>query len=222
MCFSPEASFIASAGLTGIGVASARISDKKGQILTAVPFLFAIQQAAEGIQWLSIFQGSINMIAAYVFVFFAFMVWPTFVPAAVYALDTKNRRRLRMFLWVGLVVSFGFFFALLTSRLNVVHLHESIAYVLLDAPSWGTLGIALYLFATVGSLLASSISMVRWFGFAALISFAFAQVYYAVTFASVWCFIAAVLSGATYLYVRKYHRKIPSKIFNELGHGNSH
>ena len=54
MCFSSNASFGASAVLAVVGVvAIAKAKNTPGRLFAAIPFIFSIQQFAEGMLWLS-------------------------------------------------------------------------------------------------------------------------------------------------------------------------
>jgi hypothetical protein len=99
MCFSAPASLIASGGLVVIGGASLAIAKKEEKILAAIPFLFGIQQAFEGIQWLHLNVGPPSLFAGYGFLFFAFLVWPVYVPAMVFVLDKKTRAVTKWFIF---------------------------------------------------------------------------------------------------------------------------
>lgn len=205
MCFSPEASFLASAGLSGVGVASAAVTTHRGKILAAIPFLFALQQAAEGAQWIALANGTVNTAAAYFFILFAFLIWPVYVPLAVYILDIGKRDLMRFFVGLGALVSLAFLLALLTHSLDVSAFEKSVYYGL-DVP-WGTFGISLYVCATVGSLVCSSITAFRWFGVIVFGLFLAAYTLYSATFVSVWCFFASLLSVLIFLYIWKYENR---------------
>lgn len=204
MCFSPEASYITSAGLSVIGVASVRSALKEEKVLAVIPFLFAVQQAAEGFQWLAIKDETVNMAVAYVFLFFALIVWPICIPAVVYFLDKKTRSRIRWFLVAGIGTSMSLLVVLLSNRLEVSEIGRSIAYQF--GSQWGIIYILLYLFSTAGSLLCSSIRPFRWFALLGVVSFIISQLFYSFTFISVWCFFAAVLSSFIFLYIRRPHK----------------
>jgi len=58
MCFSASASFAGGAVLTTIGVASvSKVSDPKQKLFAEIPLLFAFQQFAEGVVWLTLKAG---------------------------------------------------------------------------------------------------------------------------------------------------------------------
>ncbi|MBI4239814.1 hypothetical protein HY620_02420 [Candidatus Uhrbacteria bacterium] len=209
MCFSPEASFIAGTGLSGLGIVSARLSNTKAKMMACMPLLFGIQQLSEGFQWLSLRAGNVNEIAGYVFVFFAFLLWPVYVPVTVYFMDEKRRNLTRFFIIAGSSVSLVLAYCLAAGPLFVQPFSTSILYTA-SCPAFpfviGPLGVMLYVTATVISLLTSSI---RWFQLAGLVvavSFLVAWFIYNTTFASVWCFFAAILSGGIFYYIWKHQR----------------
>lgn len=85
MCFSATVSFISSAGLF---CASAYILQKSkpldlaSVVSAAIPFIFSIQQAIEGIIWVALNNGNqgIANSTAIAYIFCAYIVWPIFTP----------------------------------------------------------------------------------------------------------------------------------------------
>lgn len=200
MCFSATASFAASAGLAAIGAASYRAAPAKRKFLAAIPLLFAVQQAMEGIQWLSAGAGKSNLGAAYVFLFFAFLVWPVFIPSSVFVLDEKRKKILRWFIVVGAGVSLALLALLATEPLTVRVWKHSIWYDVY-AP-FGASAILLYVAVVCGAMLVSSNRMIRFGGILAMISAGVSAFFFFETFTSVWCFFAAILSSLVYLFAR--------------------
>lgn len=94
MCFSAEASFIAGAALTVIGVATIKKTTHKSQLwFASIPLVFGIQQLAEGVLWLTLPDPEmirVQRVATYIFIFFAQVIWPFIVPFGVLMLDKKN------------------------------------------------------------------------------------------------------------------------------------
>lgn len=72
MCFSAEASFIASGGLAVIGGVSLVMAKKEDKLLAVIPLLFSVQQAFEGVQWLYLDSGSSSLLAGYGFLLLLF------------------------------------------------------------------------------------------------------------------------------------------------------
>lgn len=206
MCFSPEASFLTSAGLIGVGIATVRTASKKEKFLAAIPFLFAFQQAAEGVQWLAIDQGTVFLPAAYVFLFFALLLWPTAVPAVVYYFDTKARFLVRWFLLLGICTSFYLLSVLISHKVDVGEVGRSLHYGF--GMQRNPILVFLYLVSVAGPLVCSSIRQFQIFAIIGIIAFIVSQIFYSITFISVWCFFAAVMSSLVYLYV---HRSVVSQ-----------
>jgi hypothetical protein len=203
MCFSAEASFAASGVLTASSIAIWRIPKEKASVpLSTFPAIFAAHQFVEGILWLNhdgVLPDAYKTGAVYAYVLIAYVLWPVFVPFAVYLTETERRRRLVMLLCqaVGLGVGMWLLLANLGTPLDVSADCCSLSYHV-NAPD---LLIVPYLFAVSVPFLVSSRRGLRLFGLALTASCAAAAVLTsAATFPSVWCFFAAVLSAGLYLY----------------------
>ena len=106
MCFSAEASFTAAALLIPLGglavVRAAKVAPKYTP-LCALPLLFGLQQAMEGMVWVA--GGGPD--AAWVerfslaYMFFSWIAWPVWVPVSVYFLEPPRRRPLYIAFAVG-------------------------------------------------------------------------------------------------------------------------
>jgi hypothetical protein len=199
MCFSAPASFIASGGLAMLGGASLVVAKKEDKFLALVPLLFAVQQFFEGIQWLHLNAGSPSPFAAYIFLFFAYIVWPIYVPACVFILDKERRKIMQWFLVLGIIVATYSLLALIMQSLEVQRINACIAYTF-QVPFGNFFDIA-YLLAVFVPLFISSREVFRWFGvvvaFLAIISWLF----FALAFTSVWCFFAAIVSSMFFVYI---------------------
>lgn len=207
MCFSATASFVASGALLSIGAATSVVARKKDKILIAVPLLFGIQQFFEGIQWLYLGRGSASPLAAYGFLFFALVLWPTYVPAFVLALEKKRRRPVAAFVVLGVVVSLYFTGLLILEEVRVREYKACVNYAF-DFPfKWTVLG--LYLLAVLGSLFASSRPAFRAFGIAIAGMSVFSWWMYKSNFVSVWCFFSAAVSALFFLYVQRKRSRRP-------------
>ena len=200
MCFSAPASFIASGGLAVLGGGSLIVAKKKDKILAAIPLLFAIQQAFEGIQWLHLNMGSSSLAAGYGFLVFAFIVWPIYVPTFVFVLDEKKRKIVRWFLFLGIAVAIYFIAIFLTQALSINKLRACVSYDF-NFP-YGNIVNFFYVVAVFGPLFLSSRAIFRWFGVAIAFFAAVSWFFFAVTFASVWCFFAAIVSSMFFVYLK--------------------
>ena len=205
MCFSAEASFAASGDLAASSVAIARVPKEKADIpLSLFPAIFATHQFIEGILWLNqdgVLPDSYKAAAVYAYALIAYVLWPVFVPFAVYLSETGRRRRAVMLLCqaVGLGVGLWLLVGNVTTTLDVSADCCSLSYSV-NAPP---LLIVPYLLAVSVPFLMSSRRGMVLFGLALTVSCAAAAIVAsAPTFPSVWCFFAAVLSGGLYLHFR--------------------
>lgn len=205
MCFSATASFAASAVLGTTGVAAlTTVKDKRDYFIAAVPVLFAVQQFIEGLVWLTLGRGLLTESLAYGFLFFAFLLWPVYIPLSVWSHERNPSRKcmLRYLIFFGSIGSFFLLIVLFTQTLGVELAGNSICYKI-DAP-FEVAGVILYISVTVGALLMSTSPFIQWFGALTLLSASLAWFAYEKAFTSVWCFFAAVLSFliVIYLFVR--------------------
>src|SRR5579871_7068847 len=99
MCFSATGSFGVASVIAGIGaVALTQDKPPSHRMLAAVPLLFAAQQVAEGVVWMTIHQpddAGLQRIAVALFLGFALVGWPIWVPLSLF-LAERNRRRKRI------------------------------------------------------------------------------------------------------------------------------
>ena len=198
MCFSPTASFI-TAGLTGtIGLVSlTRANGPREWPLASVPIFFATQQSIEGLLWLDLPLEPAGPMATglpLLFLFFAEVFWPIYVPVAVLLVEPSARCRHRMFICfaVGLSVSTYLLWWILTHTHSASIIDDHIVYYTEERHS-DALGLA-YLVATgLPGMLSSRRSLFA-LGSIILVGSAVAYVFYWDAFVSVWCFFAAAAS----------------------------
>ncbi|MBL7884074.1 MAG: hypothetical protein JNL69_08390, partial [Bacteroidia bacterium] len=111
MCFSTSASFGAGIILTTIGIASIKKVKKPSQILYAsMPILFGAQQFTEGFVWLSLTNdnySSWQSIPTYLFIFFAQVLWPIWVPLSIFYIEENKIRKIILALLVGIGALLG-------------------------------------------------------------------------------------------------------------------
>lgn len=200
MCFSAPASFISSGGLILLSGASFAIAKKEDKVLAIIPFLFGVQQGLEGIQWLYLNAGSSSLLVGYGFLFFAFILWPIYVPTFVYILDKKKRAILEWFIFIGIAVALYSVYRLLTQTLTVQELGSCVSYTF-NFPSNPLIKIG-YALAVFVPLFISSYKAFRWFGFAIAILALISWFFFTFAFTSVWCFFAAIVSSMFFLYIR--------------------
>jgi len=207
MCFSAPASFVAGASLSAMGVLTMkRTKDKFELPFAAIPLIFGIQQFIEGVAWLSFGNTVLNTAATYGFVFFAYILWPIWLPFSIMILEHDKIRRkiLVFFLGIGLVVGLSQFYYVLTLPVTSHLSHNSIVYSVPNA--FGFTMMFLYLMATCLSCAFSSHRMVKLFGLSLFVSLAITFHFYAESLFSVWCFFGAILSLIIALH---FHLRLP-------------
>ena len=205
MCYSAEASFIASGVLTATSLSIARLPKVKASLpLAYLPAIFAAHQFIEGIIWLN--QGKIVPAAyqegsVFAYALIAYVFWPLFIPLAAYLMEANKRRRMLMLICqaVGLGTGVAYLISIIRSPVQVSVNVCSLSYNI-NAPDYL---LATYLLAVAVPFLASSRRGLVRFGLLILISCG-AAVYFAwnPAFPSVWCFFAAALSFSLYFYFR--------------------
>jgi len=110
MCFSAGASFTAGAVIAVAGVAAmTKVSRPSQRLFAGIPFLFAIQQIAEGFLWLTLQNDGhviLQKISTYCFLIPADVLWPILIPLAMILMeeDSKRRNILKVFLYTGILL----------------------------------------------------------------------------------------------------------------------
>jgi hypothetical protein len=205
MCFSATASFIAAGSLSVAGIVTLRhVARPQQRAIAAIPLLFGIQQAVEGLIWLSFDQGSAlpNSELTLLYSLFSHVLWPIYVPYAVRALEAVpwRRRALAVTQLAGVAVGLYLLYFLVRSPVTSRVLGAHIVY---ESPHFYIGAVmVLYLSATCASSLLASDRLIRLFGASSLATFVAAYAIHAATLVSVWCFFAAVLSFIVYIYMR--------------------
>ncbi|QDU23621.1 DUF6629 family protein [Urbifossiella limnaea] len=200
MCFSTEVSAGVAVVLLPVGgycLAAAAVKDRAYLPLAALPLLFGVQQVFEGAVWFAVGRHDpvLARAASGAFLFFALAVWPVGVPLAAAALERPGRRR-RAFVGLaaaGLAVAAAYFVPVAAGGWEGPRVvGHSLRY---DLPDPGPVWPAAYLAAVCVPLAASRVPAVRPLGWLALAAAGVSYVAFREAFASVWCFLAAALSG---------------------------
>ena len=203
MCFSATASFTAGAALTAVGALTVHKSHGKIELpLALVPLLFGIQQLTEGVLWLSLGHDlpTLTTVATYTYSMFSHVLWPIFVPFAILLVETSRWRKQALGVFQALGLAVGLYLLYFLVRFPVTaHVHgRSITY---DSPHFYIVGvIVIYLLATCVSGLFSTHRCINAFGVLAFILAIAAYQVSVITFVSVWCFYAAILSLLVYVH----------------------
>lgn len=207
MCFSPEASIISGTILSVMGIAAIKKAKTRSQIFFAsIPFIFAFQQLIEGVVWLSLLHTSYvswHNPSTYLFLVFAQIVWPSWVPFSILLLekDKKRKKILYLLLIIGLFVSI-----ILTIRLSTENIYSEIQghHIKYNFESSGPflryLSL-LYILSTVIPTFISSVRKMKVLGLIILLSYIVTKIFYENYVISVWCFFAALMSIFVYFIV---------------------
>ena len=214
MCFSATGSFALSGLLTAAGAVSlGRSSMKPYRLLAAVPLIFAAQQAAEGIVWLTIddaSQAGLHRVAVTAFLGFALVVWPVWLPVSLRLIERSPSRcrALTALAWVGGLVAAISIVLLAGWRPAASIVGHSIHY---DYGGSSELPrrvfvLLVYLVPTIVPLFVSTATLARTIGVTLVVSWILTLIIERQALTSVWCFFAAILSGLVVIAVDRAHR----------------
>ena len=208
MCFSAGGSFALSGVLVGAGAASSARSTPPARALALVPLLFAAQQAAEGIIWLTVdvpAHATLERAAVYTFLGLGLAVWPTLAPLSLRLMEPRRARHgaLTKLLAMGVVVSLLAAGLLVRAEPGARITDHSITYEF--GGGAGTLRQLLLLaFYVVPTVVPFFVSTARWakaIGASLVVSVAIAAIIRHEALTSVWCFFAAIVSVLVVLAV---------------------
>ncbi|WP_317897670.1 DUF6629 family protein [Aurantibacillus circumpalustris] len=202
MCFSASASFGAGIVLVAIGAASIKKKQNSSHVMfAAIPLIFGIQQISEGFLWLSLTHSGWNFLQrpmTYVFLFFAQIVWPFWVPYSILKLekDKKRKKIERVLTILGATISVYLAYCLISYHVEAKILGLHITYLQNYPTSLSLFGGALYMIVTIIPPFFSGIKHMWSLGTAILISYVMTAIFYEGYIVSVWCFFASVISIA--------------------------
>ncbi|PRZ27932.1 DUF6629 family protein [Flavobacterium granuli] len=212
MCFSASASFGAAIILSAISISTIKKVEKPSQIYFAcIPLLFCAQQLSEGFLWLALTQPAYALfqnITTYIFLFFAQILWPVWLPFSLYKLENNSRikQKIKLFLGMGILVSFYLAYCLISFDVKAEIVGYHISYIQNYPILFGNYGDLLYIMATTLPPLISSIKRMWTLGATIFISYVFTLFFYADYVISVWCFFASAISVAVlYLIMQMKH-----------------
>ena len=204
MCFSASASFGAGIVLSVIGVASIKKAQAPSQIFFAsIPLIFAVQQITEGFVWISLSNPGydfLQQVTTYIFLFFAQVVWPFWVPFAILKLERKKKQKRAEIILTGIgsLVSLYLAYCLLSFPVEASILGYHISYRQNYPAAIGHYCGFLYIIATIVPPFFSRIRRMWILGTAILISYIITTIFYTDYIVSVWCFFASIISIAVF------------------------
>lgn len=220
MCFSAEASFGMSVALLSAGgycVKNALVRNRLFLPVAVIPLFFAAQQFSEGWVWVGLGRENIALVrtAGLVFLGFALVFWPFWVPLCSFFTAPPKQRKFFGFLSVlGLFAGLGVYVPLfmnvdspvaeVTNHSINYNVSRSIAFEFVPKWIWNSI----YIVVIASPLFASTSTKILYLGIAIVLSAAVSYIVFWFAFASVWCFFAALLS--TYLCIFFY--KLPINV----------
>jgi hypothetical protein len=173
--------------------------------------LLAIHQLDEAFVWWGL-QGhvpaALGHVATWIYLAFAFVILPVYVPVAILVLEPEGRRRLMMvpFVVLGAVVA-GVLLAAMVRGPVVAELASHYIGYSTDLHA-GAFVVMLYVTATCGSLIFSGIRDIARYGVINLVAVAILARLSNDGFASLWCAWAAISSAAFAIHLR-YEESAP-------------
>jgi len=217
MCFSAGASFGASAIIGTIGIITLKNAKTTNEIpFASIPLLFAVQQAAEGMLWIALSGGnneSWKHFPVYIFLIFAQLVWPVWVPFSVLRLENDRTRRtiIKGILGVGSCTSLYLTYCMFVYGVNAEIHSGHILYTLSFPTAFAWIKSVFYFVPTVVPLFISSSKRIQLLGVTVLASFIFSRIYFTEHLISVWCFFAGILSVIVFWIILTLKKGVPQR-----------
>lgn len=216
MCFSATASFSAAAVLGTAGIISLKQTNHPSQrMFASIPLLFGAQQATEGILWLALdhdYYSTWQTSLTYAFLFFAQMLWTTWVPLSFLFMETDLRRKLVLqFLSIaGMLASCFLGYRMFTepvyAKIDCYHVN----YIFQSPKNVVVVNSVLYVLAILVPPFVSSAPKSTLLGIMITSSLLLTKLFYEAWLISVWCFFAAILS-ITVVYIIREIQKVPGR-----------
>lgn len=205
MCLSAPVSFAAAAVLVPVGALALRRAwrgDRRFAALSALPLLMGVQQFIEGLVWISGASGTAAQTQALslVYMFFAWLLWPVWIPLSVYFIEPHRRRAAYLiFALAGGMLGAAQYAGYLAHSgwLEVTFLDYAIRYSgaeLLDAVTGRPVTYLAYVAILITPLLMSTDRRVRVFGALVTAVVAVTAGFFQWAYISVFCFGGAVIS----------------------------
>jgi hypothetical protein len=201
------ADLVAGTALVPVAALSlAKVRHRREIPFAALPALFAAHQLMEVAVWAGL-DGEVSPgvaeLAMRAYLFIAWPLLPTYMPLAVLLIDERRRAAIAPFVILGLVVSAYLGFVVLANPVEVVRHDHGLEY--LNVVQHPLVWAVLYIVAVVGPLLLSGYRSIVAFGVLNLVGLVLVAVFYMQSFASLWCFFAAV--GSILVLVHMIRRR---------------
>jgi len=211
MCLSAEVDLVASVAIGAVAVDTVRhVAQPREIMLGSLPGLFALHQFSEVFVWWSlddVVGAELGRAMMWVYLTFALVVLPSYVPAAIAFVEPDERHRRAMWAVFALGAATS---AVMASQLydgaaeaRDEDLHIQYVFGL----QWPIVVVAGYLVATCTPLLLASWPTLRWYGVANIVAVAAIGSFAIGGIVSLWCSWAAISSVAIALTMRRRRRR---------------
>jgi hypothetical protein len=206
MCFSAQASFIVSGLLMTAGGASIYLARTRTlKLIGITPIIFGLQQAAEGVIWLTHATNycALNNLATYFFIIIAMVIWPLWMPS-IFLTTAKNRWQkigMSISLLAGIVFSGYAAWHLLAYGTSSQAMSDHIIYATEHLQPRPCISGILYSLATIVPLLITPVHYMWTLALGIAVASLITTNWFYIHFASIWCFFAAVLSSCILLVI---------------------
>jgi hypothetical protein len=212
MCFSATASFAAGTVLLATGAFTMRMArNSRERPYALIPVLFGVQQLIEGALWLTFPDKApvLKTVLTYLYSIFSHVLWPIYVPVAVYMLEKVAWRRKALLATAIGGTLVGLYLLYFLIRLPIVATAGD-GHIDYESPHFYVgIVMTLYVLGTCVSPLLSSHRWVNWFGVGAIVSFLAAGAFYLTWVISVWCFFAAAMSVIVVMFFLRRETDAP-------------
>ena len=215
MCFSAEVSFGAAAVITTVGiVAYKKASPSSFKVIAMIPILFGVHQFLEGLVWVFIASDApfYLEVSKYSYLFFAWVIWPFYIPYANWKIEKKPVRKKMLFgfMAIGLCLGTILLTAIFVLDITANVVDHSILYEVPYQSNYLWIIHSLYFAAVVLPNMVSSTPKMWVLAVMNIVLFAMGKILLDGNVISVWCFFAAITS-LFILYIVAYNRRLNLK-----------
>ena len=172
--------------------------------MASISLIFSLQQFTEGVLWLGLDEGAsftwVLQPWIYMYLVFAMVIWPTFLPYIFWRVesDSRKRRYIIYVLGIGFLITIHNLLMLVMKEHSIFIVNHSIQYSV-DNSLWRQV---VYALAVIPAFFISSLRHAWWVGVLGVVSFVLTHFFSAMTFTSMWCFFAALMSALFYFIVK--------------------
>lgn len=221
MCFSAEASFGAAALLSSVGVIAIVKTKRSPYIWIAmIPVLFGVQQLLEGFVWLATSHEEYSEMlkfSTYGFILFAWVIWPVYIPFALWKIEKNliRKKAMLVLMILGTCIVSILIFVIVRYGVGAKIEDCSISYTYGINYAPGSFFSILYLMTTAVPNLISSTGKIWMLGIINLATYFVSKIYFSAHVISVWCFLAAISSVLILIIIMDLNKRAKMDLVKE-------